>query len=301
MQNTSDRTREQQRSLERVGEVGHANCVTRTELTSCVSARPEAMSRRCRGDVEAPCDAVLSFLDQFDVPARSPPANEPNNPALTLREVEEGLANRTPRRYASLRNSFHRSKMPLDGANIHRSVSLYGSFESDTYFSSHSREMIEMDYKISTPLSHRCHFLKSYTLNFSLLLFPIRGKTASIATLHLARTRAVSLEQLVQESEDSQAIGREPACYDLEVARSFLPSSFSTRYEHRGKDGGKKRKEEEWIWSERDKCPSRTRARDRIYVQTEHVAACDRRNNTTVALEPEDRLGNWNVRQTERA
>lgn len=24
-------------------------------------------------------------------------------------------------------------------------------------------------------------------------------------------------------------------------------------------------------------------------------------NNTTVALEPEDRLGNWNVRQTERA
>lgn len=111
MQNTSDRTREQQRSLERVGEVGHANCVTRTELTSCVSARPEAMSRRCRGDVEASCDAVLSFLDQFDVPARSPPANEPNNPALTLREVEEGLANRTPRRYASLRNSFERDRV----------------------------------------------------------------------------------------------------------------------------------------------------------------------------------------------
>lgn len=268
VQNTSDRTREQQRSLERVGEVGHANCVTRTELTSCVSARPEAMLRRCRGDVEAPCDAVLSFLHQFDLPARSPPANEPNNPALTLREVEEGLANRTPRRYASLRNSFERDRVS--------SVSLYGSFESDTYFSSHSREIIEMDYKISTPLSHRCHFLKSYTLNFSLLLFPLRGKTASTATLQLARTRAVSLEQLVQESEDSQATGREPACYDLEVARSFLPSPFSTRYEHGGeggKDRGKKRKEEEWIWSERGKCPSRTRARDRIYVQTEHVAA----------------------------
>lgn len=111
MRSTSDRTREQQRSLERVGEVGHANCVTRTELTSRVSARPEAMSRRCRGDVEAPCDAMLSFLDQFDPTARSPPANEPNNPALTLREVEEGLANRTPRRYASLRNSFERDRV----------------------------------------------------------------------------------------------------------------------------------------------------------------------------------------------
>lgn len=111
VQNTSDRTREQERSLERVGEVGHANCVTRTELTSCASARVEAMSRRCRGDVEVSCDAVLSFLDQFDLSARSPPANEPNNPALTLREVEEGLADRTPRRYASLRNSFERDRV----------------------------------------------------------------------------------------------------------------------------------------------------------------------------------------------
>lgn len=130
-----------------------------------------------------------------------------------------------------------------------------------------------MDHKISTPLSHRCHFLKSYTLNFSLLLFPLRGKTASTTTLQLARARAVSMEQPVQESEDSQATGREPACYDFEVARSFLPSSSSTRYEHGGKDRGKKRKEEEWIWSEGGKDPSRTRARDEIYVETEHVAA----------------------------
>lgn len=114
------------------------------------------MSRRCRGDVEAPCDAVLSFLDQFDLSARSPPANEPNNPpALTLREVEEGLANRTSRRYASLRNSFERDRVSsiedaARRANIDPSVSLYGSFESDTHFSFHSRETIEMDYKIST-------------------------------------------------------------------------------------------------------------------------------------------------------
>lgn len=109
------------------------------------------------------------------------------------------------------------------------------------------------------------------------------------------------MEQLVRESEDSQAAGREPACYDFEVARSFLPSSSSTRYEHGGgggKDRGKKRKEEEWIMVEtRQMSVEDTRERRDIRA---NGARCGD-NKTTVALEPEDRLGNSNVRQTGRA
>lgn len=94
---------------------------------------------------------MLSFLDQFDLSARTPPANEPNNPALTLREVEEGLANRTPRRYASLRNSFEGDRVSSIEEAARRA-----NIESNTRFLFHSRETIQMDYKISTfvaPLS----------------------------------------------------------------------------------------------------------------------------------------------------
>lgn len=106
------------------------------------------------------------------------------------------------------------------------------------------------------------------------------------------------MEQLVQESEDSQATDGEPACYDFEVARSFLPSSSSTRHEHGGKDRGKKRKEEGVDMVEtRQMSVEDTRERRDIRA---NGARCDD-NNTTVALEPEDRLGNSNVRHTERA
>ena len=75
-------------------------------LMSCVSARHEAMSR-------LRATPLLSFLDQFNLSARSPLANEPNNLALTLREVEERLPNRTPRARVFLCNSFERDRFSL--------------------------------------------------------------------------------------------------------------------------------------------------------------------------------------------
>lgn len=102
----------------------------------------------------------------------------------------------------------------------------------------------------------------------------------------------------MQEREDPRATSRESACYDFEVARSFLPSSSSIRRKHGGKDRGKKRKEEEWIMvGRRQRSVEDTRERRDIRANGAYRGD----NNTTVALEPEDRLGNSNVRHTERA
>ena len=85
----------------------HALIALQTMLMSCVSARHEAMSR-------LRATPLLSFLDQFNLSARSPLANEPNNLALTLREVEERLPNRTPRARVFLCNSFEKDRASFD-------------------------------------------------------------------------------------------------------------------------------------------------------------------------------------------
>lgn len=66
--------------VQRVGEAGQALIALRERalMSCCVSVRG------CVGKG----NRAATFLDQFNLSARSPLANEPNNPALTLRQAE---------------------------------------------------------------------------------------------------------------------------------------------------------------------------------------------------------------------